>query len=58
MAGIVKPTTTRVAAQVQKLFEMNVRNPPVISVARQVKKDNLLPSLYGKENYRMKCEVA
>lgn len=42
---MVRPTTTRVAAQVQKLFDIDVRNPPVIRVARQVKKDSLLPIL-------------
>lgn len=45
MAGMVKPTTTLVAAQVQKLFDIDVKNPPVIKVARHVKKDNLLPIL-------------
>lgn len=47
MAGMVKPTTILVAAHVQKLFDMNVKNPPVIRVARHVKKDNLLPILYA-----------
>lgn len=42
---MVKPTTTLVAAHVQKLFDMDVKNPPVIKVARHVKKDNLLPIL-------------
>lgn len=42
---MVKPTTTLVAAQVQKLFDIDVKNPPVIKVARHVKKDNLLPIL-------------
>lgn len=45
MAGMVKPTTILVAAQVQKLFDIDVKNPPVIKVARHVKKDNLLPIL-------------
>lgn len=46
MAGMVKPTSILVAAHVQKLFDMDVKNPPVIKVARHVKKDNLLPILH------------
>lgn len=42
---MVKPTTTRVAAHVQKLFDMEVKKPPVINVAKQVKNDSLLPIL-------------
>jgi len=48
MAGIVKPTTKRVEAQVQKLFEIAVRKPPIINVAKHVKKDNLRPILFNK----------
>jgi len=50
MAGIVKPTTKRVEAQVQKLFEIAVRKPPIINVAKHVKKDNLRPILSNKIN--------
>lgn len=38
---------TRVTAQVQKLFDIDVKNPPVIKVAKHVKKDNLRPILSG-----------
>lgn len=55
---MVKPTTTLVAAHVQKLFDMNVKNPPVIKVARHVKKDNLLPILYDTTTYAMKRSVS
>lgn len=46
---MVKPTTTLQAAHVQKLFDIEVKNPPVINVAKQVKKDNLLPILYNNK---------
>lgn len=48
MAGIVKPTTKRVEAQVQKLFVIDVKKPPVINVARHAKKDNFRPILSNK----------
>ncbi|TGZ55920.1 hypothetical protein DBV15_06073 [Temnothorax longispinosus] len=44
------PTTKRVEAQVQKLFEIAVRKPPIINVAKHVKKDNLRPILFNKIN--------
>lgn len=40
---------TLVAAQVQKLFDIDVKNPPVIKVAKHVKKDNLRPILLQAE---------
>ena len=48
MAGMVSPTTILQAAQVQKLFDIDVRKAPVISVAKQVKKESLRPILLTK----------
>lgn len=48
MAGIVKPTTKRVEAQVQKSFVIAVKKPPIINVARHAKKDNFRPILSNK----------
>lgn len=48
MAGIVKPTTKRVKAQVQKSFVIAVKKPPTINVARHAKKDNFRPILSNK----------
>lgn len=50
MAGIVSPTTTRQAAQVQKLLDIDVKNPPAIRVAKQEKKESLRPILLIKNN--------
>ena len=45
---MVSPTTILQAAQVQKLFDIDVRKAPVISVAKQVKKESLRPILLTK----------
>lgn len=39
---------SRVTAQVQKLFDIDVRNPPVIKVAKHVKKDIFRPTLSSR----------
>lgn len=46
---MVSPTTTRQAAQVQKLLDIDVKNPPAIRVAKHVKNESLRPILFIKD---------